>query len=88
MYQAAIGPIAMDMCAASENPCLGRMREEAVEVFTLAVLAILITAPIGSIAISIGGKKLLPRAVSLPLEELTKDNKEHLSSVEVIHPLL
>ncbi len=54
--QAAIGPIALDFARERENP---RDKELASLVLTIAVLSILITAPLGAIAISTTGPKLL-----------------------------
>ena len=51
----------------------------------LAVLVIVITAPIGAVAIYLGGPRLLkhtPRVVSLEVEEPAKDEKTDKETVE------
>lgn len=56
--QAALGPLALDMAkrATDPDPNLIRVGEQ---ILTLAVLAILITAPLGSVSILALGPKLL-----------------------------
>ncbi|CAG2173754.1 unnamed protein product, partial [Oppiella nova] len=60
--QAAIGPIALDMARDKADP---RLIEMANLVLTIAVLSILITAPVGAIAIAIMGPKFNDRVVWL-----------------------
>jgi NhaP-type Na+/H+ or K+/H+ antiporter len=57
--QAAIGPIALDFVREKGDP---RDKELATLVLTIAVLSILITAPLGAIAISMTGPKLLNKS--------------------------
>jgi NhaP-type Na+/H+ or K+/H+ antiporter len=57
--QAAIGPIALDFAREKEDL---RDKELATLVLTIAVLSILITAPLGAIAISTTGPKLLNKS--------------------------
>jgi len=56
--QAALGPLALDMAkrAANPDPNLIHVGEQ---ILTLAVLAILITAPLGSVSILALGPRLL-----------------------------
>lgn len=67
--QAAIGPVALDYArkhaATSENLEYGQ------QILTLAVLAILITAPIGAAGIAIAGPRLLKKAPAHPSQENT-----------------
>lgn len=64
--QAALGPVALDHLSNSDldpDSDLYLMRKElGLKVLTVAVLVILITAPIGSIAISLSGPKLLKKS--------------------------
>lgn len=56
--QAAIGPLALDMARSSPNPDPDQ-EELGLKVLTIAVLVILLTAPFGSMAITLLGPKLL-----------------------------
>ena len=66
--QAAIGPIALDMARHKNDE---ELINNATLVLTIAVLSILITAPLGAICISLGGNKLLNRDSNI---ETTFDN--------------
>ena len=61
--QAALGPVALDTLRNSDldtNSEQYEMREKlGLQVLTIAVLVILITAPIGSVAITLAGPRLL-----------------------------
>lgn len=57
--QAAVGPIALDMARVKDDP---HSIELANLVLTIAVLSIMITAPIGAIVISLFGPKLLNKS--------------------------
>ncbi len=63
--QATLGPIALDLAMRRE---LEEFIPISRQVLTVAVLSILITAPIGAVGIAVGGRKLLTR-------ELPKDEK-------------
>lgn len=60
MWQAAIGSKALDMAREEGNETLMRF---GLDVLTLAVLAILITAPIGALGIGLAGPHLLAQQV-------------------------
>ena len=66
--QAALGPVALDNLKDSDldkNSDLYKEREDlGLKVLTIAVLVILITAPIGSIAITLAGPRLLKKSDS------------------------
>jgi len=55
--QAAIGPIALDMARSRDE----RLIPYASDVLAISVLAILITAPIGAIAMTLRGEYLLKK---------------------------
>ena len=73
--QAALGPVALDTLYSSsldhDDDLFKARRELGLKVLTIAVLVILITAPIGSIAITLAGPRLL-----------TKDDKKEDTSPE------
>lgn len=54
--QAAIGGLALDMALAGDNPEFVRL---GTTVLTTAVLSIIITAPIGALAIALSGPRFL-----------------------------
>lgn len=60
--QAALGPVALDL-ARTEDPQDTRKLELASQVLTIAVLSILVTAPLGALGIYIAGPRLLGRVV-------------------------
>jgi hypothetical protein len=60
--QAALGPVALDL-ARAENPQDTSKLELASQVLTIAVLSILVTAPLGAIGMHIAGPRLLGRVV-------------------------
>lgn len=60
MCQAAIGSKALDMAREEGDEALIKF---GLDVLTLAVLAILITAPIGALGIGLAGPRLLARQV-------------------------
>ncbi|XP_039273607.2 sodium/hydrogen exchanger 9B2-like isoform X1 [Styela clava] len=60
--QAAIGPVALD--TARKLSVSSEIEEYARQVLTIAVLSILITAPLGAAAIGLSGPKLLQKAVA------------------------
>lgn len=60
MFQAAIGSKALDMAREEEDQTFVKF---GLDVLTLAVLAILITAPIGALGIGLAGPRLLDRQV-------------------------
>ena len=66
--QAALGPVALDSLYNSDldpNSDLYKLRKDlGLKILTIAVLVILITAPIGSIAITLSGPKLLNKKSS------------------------
>merc|ERR1712004_925777 len=73
--QAALGPVALDSLYNSDldpNSDLYKVRKDlGLKVLTIAVLVILITAPIGSVAITLTGPRLLNK------KEITEEtNKE------------
>ncbi len=63
--QAALGPVALDTLYSSgmdeTDEVFIERKELGLKVLTLAVLVILITAPIGSIAITLAGPRLLTK---------------------------
>jgi NhaP-type Na+/H+ or K+/H+ antiporter len=54
--QAAVGPVALDLARGRSDPATVAM---ATTVLTIAVLSILITAPLGALLIAVTGPKLL-----------------------------
>jgi hypothetical protein len=66
--QAALGPVALDL-ARTENPQDTRKLELASHVLTIAVLSILVTAPLGAVGIHIAGPRLLGRVVQQPQDD-------------------
>lgn len=60
LWQAAIGSKALDMAREQEDDALVKF---GLDVLTLAVLAILTTAPIGALGIGLAGPRLLARQV-------------------------
>lgn len=60
MWQAAIGSKALDMAREEGDETLEKF---GLDVLTLAVLAILTTAPIGALGIGLAGPRLLARQV-------------------------
>jgi NhaP-type Na+/H+ or K+/H+ antiporter len=71
--QAAIGPIALDFAREKENL---RDKELATLVLTIAVLSILITAPLGAIAIAMTGPKLLNKSQNSEVTQCNSDRVE------------
>ncbi|XP_048092314.1 sodium/hydrogen exchanger 9B2 [Alosa alosa] len=67
--QAAIGSTALDLARAEGNEVL---EEYGLQVLTVAVLSILITAPIGAVAIGLAGPRLLQKYTSMPDEQPEK----------------
>lgn len=59
-WQAAIGSKALDMAREIQDPILEMY---GLDVLTLAVLAILTTAPVGALGIGLAGPRLLDRQV-------------------------
>lgn len=80
--QAAIGPIALDSARALSNRS-GDEEDLGLKVLTIAILSILITAPIGSIAISLLGPKLLT-SDPLKIEKIDDAREEDCSSVKLL----
>ena len=80
--QAALGPVALDNLYDSvgsgqldENSDLYKTRQAlGLKVLTIAVLVILITAPIGSIAITLAGPRLLKKKADANIEERRNDD--------------
>lgn len=74
--QAAIGGLALDAAIKLNNP---EMIEWGTSVLTTAVLSIIITAPIGALAIAISGPLLLnridPKTGKLVVKDVVKDNE-------------
>lgn len=60
LWQAAIGSKALDMAREEGDETLAKF---GLDVLTLAVLAILTTAPIGALGIGLAGPRLLARQV-------------------------
>lgn len=59
--QAAIGPIALDYARNSKSPDAPALELLASQVLTIAVVVILLTAPIGEFAVIFSGPRLLSR---------------------------
>ena len=76
--QAALGPVALDSLYNSDldpNSDLYKVRKDlGLKVLTIAVLVILITAPIGSVAITLTGPRLLNKKVSKTTDEGAQEN--------------
>ncbi|CAG2170377.1 unnamed protein product [Oppiella nova] len=68
--QAAIGPIALDLARDRNDP---QLQELAKFVLTIAVISIIITAPLGAIAMSLTANKCLKTEVRSQYEDL-EDN--------------
>lgn len=75
--QATLGPIALDMALRHEN--MTSVVPYARDILTIAVLSILITAPIGAIGIAVGGPRLL--STDKP-QYRTKTQKSDVAIVE------
>ena len=79
--QAAIGPVAYDAANAMVNP-RPDYQDLGLQILTIAVLVILITAPVGAVAIMLSAPKLLsrddPAAAASPKREPedVESNKE------------
>ena len=58
--QAAIGSIPLDT-ARARGYSGNRQEEVGIQILTIAVLAILVTAPVGAIAITVSGPKFLKK---------------------------
>ncbi|XP_063042662.1 sodium/hydrogen exchanger 9B2 [Engraulis encrasicolus] len=67
--QAAIGSTALDLAREEGNV---ELEGYGLQVLTVAVLAILITAPIGAVAIGLTGPRLLQRYTTMPEEQTEK----------------
>jgi hypothetical protein len=65
--QAALGPVALDF-ARKEDPVDTSKLELASQVLTIAVLSILVTAPIGAVGIHVAGPRLLGKTVPQPVD--------------------
>ena len=74
--QAAIGPIALDMARDRSD---AEIIETANLVLTIAVISIVLTAPIGAISISVSGHKLLNKSVK-------SDEKKDLDEYQTLLP--
>ena len=77
--QAALGPVALDNLYNSDldpnDPIYKERKDLGLKVLTIAVLVILITAPIGSIAITLSGPRLLnEKGKDDPNEEAAQEN--------------
>ncbi|XP_073988269.1 sodium/hydrogen exchanger 9B2-like isoform X1 [Rhodnius prolixus] len=80
--QAALGPEALDLVRQQENPDEND-KVRGAQLLTLAVISILLTAPIGSIGISISGPTLLSNEPVQPAKEnatvIVTDTAMHMS---------
>jgi len=72
--QAAIGAVALDT-ANQQNPVVGDQVKYGQQILTIAVLSIMLTAPIGAAAIAFGGPRLLEKELD------TVDEKENTQLV-------
>ncbi|KAJ8416582.1 hypothetical protein AAFF_G00358700 [Aldrovandia affinis] len=70
--QAAIGSTALDMARSKGDPVLEKY---GMDVLTVAVLAILVTAPIGALGIGLTGPRLLEKHKEAPLENAQPEGK-------------
>ncbi|XP_057175454.1 sodium/hydrogen exchanger 9B2 [Triplophysa rosa] len=76
--QAAIGSMALDMAnSAGDEP----LQNYGMDVLTVAILAILITAPIGALAIGLTGPKLLQKYTSTHLDTNTHNHCDRTQDV-------
>lgn len=76
--QAALGPVALDI--AKKEAEHKDVIPWAQNVLTIAVLSILVTAPIGAIGISLGGPRLL--STELPVKKYKKNETVEVAVVE------
>lgn len=74
--QAALAPDALDMVRRGDNPSQVDI-DRGEQVLTIAVLSILVTAPLGSIGITLGGPRLLSA------EDPREDNEQHKETERV-----
>jgi len=58
LLQAAIGPLALDLARTSGNK---EFEDLGLQVLTLAVLSILLTAPLGELAVILSGPRFLTK---------------------------
>lgn len=77
VHQAAIGSKALDMAREEGDEALIRF---GLDVLTLAVLAILTTAPVGALGIGLAGPRLLARRVKGQLTDSWRRRSPHCSS--------
>ncbi|CAG2170379.1 unnamed protein product [Oppiella nova] len=85
--QAAIGPIALDLARDRNDP---QLQELAKFVLTIAVISIIITAPLGAIAMSLTANKCLKTEVRSQYEDL-EDNcviRQTMEERTEVRPLL
>lgn len=76
--QAALGPVALDLAKSNKRP---DVEPWAKNVLTIAVISILITAPIGAVGISLGGPRLLSNE-PVPNKKYKKDKQIEVAVVE------
>lgn len=70
-HQAAIGSTALDMARTKDSP---ELQVYGMKVLTVAVLSILLTAPVGAIIIGLCGPQLLQRPKNSACGERVKPN--------------
>lgn len=82
--QAALGPVALDTLCSSDldetSDLFLERKQLGLKVLTVAVLVILITAPLGSIAITLAGPRLLKKCV--PVEGDANNEVESKDMIE------
>ncbi|KPP74800.1 hypothetical protein Z043_106012 [Scleropages formosus] len=76
--QAAIGPTALDMARRQGDAVLEKY---GMDVLTVAVLAILVTAPIGALSIGLAGPRLLRKQMDTNLGNKCPQGKNDCSAV-------
>lgn len=79
--EAAIGSMALDMAHSAGDE---QLQNYGMDVLTVAVLAILITAPIGALAIGLTGPKLLQKYTSTHLHTNTHGKKGLFNSLNTL----
>lgn len=78
--QAAFGPVALDIARSRDDAVAANY---AMKVLTVAVLSILITAPIGAVCIAVAGPKLLSYDGDDVIDDGTQPDDKRLSNAQI-----
>lgn len=73
MFQAALAPEPLDMVRREDNPAEENIIRGS-QILTIAVLSILITAPIGAIGLTLAGPRFLAKAT--PQSQKNEETEE------------